>query len=80
MKIIPKEEADSYIIYKGKETFLRGKLKLLKQGEIAELNYDEWKGKGRPFPIANRLAKKMGWEMENGHQKDGKGWAFRRVK
>jgi len=80
MDHLSKEEAENELILLPRETVLRARLRLLKPGEMLKLYKEEWHGTGKPFDVASRLARSLGWKFESGYQEDSKGWKFRRVK
>lgn len=80
MKILNAEEAKDIIpLTSGRETLLSAKLKQLKVGEALVLGANDWKSKGTPYRVANNIAKRHGWEFEQGRMPDGTGWVFKRM-
>lgn len=80
MKILDAEAAKDIIpLTRGRETMLSAKLKQLKVGEALLLADKEWTTKSTPYRVANHLAKRSGWEFEQGRMPDGSGWVFKRV-
>ena len=79
MKILTAAEAQDIIpLTKGRETLLSSKLKQLKIGEALLLPTADWKTKGTPYRVANNIAKRHGWQFEQGRMPDGSGWVFKR--
>jgi hypothetical protein len=80
MTILNAEEAKDIIpLTKGRETMLSAKLKQLKVGEALVMPTKDWKTKGTPYRVANNIAKRHGWQFEQGRMPDGSGWVFKRV-
>ncbi len=80
MEILNEEEAKDIIpLTKGRETMLSAKLKQLKVGQALVLTPKDWKTKSSPYRVANNIAKRHGWQFEQGRMPDGSGWVFKRV-
>ncbi|MBI1225187.1 MAG: hypothetical protein GC192_08090 [Bacteroidetes bacterium] len=80
MKILEEEEAKNLIpLTKGRETMLSAKLKQLKVGQALVVTPKDWKTKSSPYRVANNIAKRHGWQFEQGRMPDGSGWVFKRV-
>ncbi len=64
----------------GRSTYLRQMLLTLEVGESVEMKKEEWKGKGRPADVANRIRRSMGWDFIKTRTENDDGWNFKRVK
>lgn len=72
MKILSVMEAKDIIpVIRGRETKLSSKLKQLKVGEALFMADKEWKTKSTPYRVANNIAKRHGWEFEQGRMVAG---------
>ena len=80
MEILDEEEAKNIIpLTKGRETAVSAKLKQLKVGQALVLPTKDWKTKSSPYRVANNIAKRHGWQFEQGRMPDGSGWVFKRI-
>ena len=80
MKKLSAEEASQLMpIKNSRETLFSAMLKQLQVGEAIVLETKEWKTKSTPCRVANRIAKRHGWQFEQGRMPDGTGWVFKRV-
>lgn len=80
MKKLTAAEADHIIPLKNsRETLLSAMLKQLQVGEAIVLENKDWKTKSTPYRVANNIAKRHGWQFEQGRMPDGSGWVFKRV-
>lgn len=80
IKILDAEAAKDLIpVTRGRETLLSSKLKQLKVGEALILPDKDWKTKSPPYRVAINIAKRHGWQFEQGRMPDGSGWLFKRV-
>lgn len=81
MKKLSAEEASKLLPLKNsRETLLSAMLKQLQVGEAIVLEAKEWKTKSTPYRVANHIAKRHGWQFEQGRLPDGSGWVFKRTK
>ncbi|MCF8246460.1 MAG: hypothetical protein K9J37_10735, partial [Saprospiraceae bacterium] len=80
MQILNEEEAKDLIpLTKGRETLVSAQLKQLKVGQALVVTTKDWNTKSSPYRVANNIAKRHGWQFEQGRMPDGTGWVFKRV-
>lgn len=80
MKILNEEEARNIIpLTQGRETLVAAKLKQLKVGEALVVEAKDWRTKSSPYRVADNIAKRYGWQFEQGRMPDGSGWIFKRT-